>query len=151
MVRIIPDANSHSHIRVLTFLEKNLDILKIIISALLTTCTLLFTPAFAEFDGSSNNNFSTQCSVRAEFYDPEIMANTMADPVKFLGFMTVMSNPETAQIMMACASNPEQWNAWMAKVTDPNKMMNTMAVFMNPQFYANWMAAFMNPEFYNSM
>jgi len=94
---------------------------------------------------------SYQCSVRAELYDPEIMAQTMANPVKFKQFMSVMSRPETIQIMMSCASNPEQWAAWMTKASNPNKMMNTMMVFMNPQFYLNWMTAFMNPAFYKPM
>ncbi len=123
----------------------------------LTLFTLLFiqltatTSAFAEPDNNSYQTFSPQCSIRAELYDPEIMAETMAKPEKLKEFMSVMSQPETTQIMMSCASNPEQWRAWISKVSDPNKMMNTMMVFMNPQFYANWMTAFMDPQFYKPM
>ena len=125
--------------------------LKPLLATLLGAQLILFSSAYAEFDDKTHQDFSAQCSVQAEFYDPEIMANTMSDPVKFKALMAVMSNPETAQIMMSCASNPEQWNAWMAKMTDPTKMMNTMTVFMNPVFYFNWMTAFMNPQFYSSM
>ena len=105
----------------------------------------------AESEQSSYQSFSAQCSIRQELYDPEVMANTMANPEKFREFMTIMSRAETMQIMMSCASNPEQWTAWMNKVSDPNKMMRTMMVFMNPQFYFNWMTAFMNPAFFNTM
>ena len=109
---------------------------------------IILSAAFAEPTDFSNQSSSSQCSVRAEFYDPLIMAKTMANPEEFKEFMAVMSQPETSQIMMSCASNPEQWAAWMTKVSDPNKMMNTMMVFMNPQFYLRWMTAFMNPAFY---
>lgn len=125
--------------------------LKPVLAVLFIVQIILLAPAYAEIDDHSQVNFSAQCSVQAEFYDPEIMANTMADPVKFKALLAVMSKPETAQIMMSCASNPEQRQAWMAKMTDPNKMMHTMAVFMNPMFYFNWMSAFMNPAFYGSM
>tara|TARA_R110002096_G_scaffold43496_2_gene117460 strand:+ start:1793 stop:2179 length:387 start_codon:yes stop_codon:yes gene_type:complete len=105
--------------------------------------------AFAESDDYSYQTFSPQCSVRAELYDPQVMAQTMANPEKLKKFMSVMSQPETMQIMMSCASNPEQWTAWMSKISDPNKMANTMMVFMNPHFYFTWMTTFMNPHFYN--
>ena len=116
--------------------------------ALLAVQTLLLSTAFAEYETQS---FSPQCSVRPELYDPEVMANTMANPQRFKEVMTVMNQHDTIQIMMSCASNPEQWTAMMNKVSDPNKMMATMTVFMNPQFYTNWMTAFMNPEYYKPL
>ncbi len=112
---------------------------------------LMSSAAYAEATNNWYESSSYQCSVRAELYDPEIMAQTMANPVKFKQFMSVMSQPETMQIMLSCASNPEQWAAWMTKVSNPNKMMGTMMVFMNPQFYFNWTAAIMNPAFYKPM
>ncbi len=118
---------------------------------LLCTQIILLSPAFAEYNSDSTQNFSAQCSVRPELYDPEVMANTMANPEEFKKFMAVMNNPDTLQIMMSCASNPEQWTAMMSKVSDPNKMMNTMMVFMNPQMYFNWMTAFMDPKYYTPM
>lgn len=112
---------------------------------------ILLPSVFAEPYNPSYQYFSSaQCSTRAELYDPEVMANTMANPKRFKEFMLAMSQAETMQIMMSCASNPDQWSAWMSKASDPNKMMRTMMVFMNPQFYFNWMTAFMNPAFYNS-
>jgi len=108
---------------------------------------IVLSPAFAEPNNSLNPNFAAQCSVRQELYDPEIMANTMANPEEFKKFMAVMNHPDTLQIMMSCASNPEQWTAMMSKVSDPTKMMNTMMVFMNPQIYFNWMIAFTNPTY----
>lgn len=116
----------------------------------LNALLFLATPASAD-SYANTQHYSAQCSVQAEFYDPEIMANTMADPYKFSRLMAVILNPDTARIMMNCASNPEQWNIWMSKFTDPKKMMNTMVVFMNPGFYANWMAAFMSAGFYKPM
>lgn len=115
---------------------------------LLCTQIFLLSPAFAESNNDSTQYFSAQCSARPELYDPEVMANTMANPEEFKQFMAVMNNPNTLQIMMSCASNPEQWTAMMSKVSDPNKMMSTMMVFMNPQMYFNWMTAFMDPKYY---
>lgn len=105
----------------------------------------ILSPAIAE------DTSGAQCSVQAEFYDPEIMANTMANPEKFKQLMTVICDPETTRIMMNCASNPEQWNIWMSKFSDPEKMKNTMMVFMNPGFYTAWMNAFMPWNFYKPM
>jgi len=131
--------------------SKSVNILKTGLFVLLCTQIILLSPAFAEFNSYSNNNFAAQCSVRQELYDPEIMANTMANPEEFKKFMAVMKHPDTFQIIMSCASNPEQWTAMMSKVSDPNKMMNTMMVFMNPQMYFNWMTAVMDPNYHTPM
>lgn len=128
-----------------------MNILKTGFLALLSIQVILISPVFADSNNNSNQNNGAQCSIRQELYDPEVMANTMANPKEFSKFMTVMSHPDTPKIMMSCASNPEQWTAMMAKFSDPQKMMNTMMVFMNPQMYFNWMTAFTDPKYYNPL
>ena len=122
---------------------------------ILTLCT---TPIFADLQASdsattiaapSTGEYAAQCTELAVFYDPEVMANTMADPNKFAQFLVLLSKPETTQALMQCSTDPQQWNIWMAAMSNPTKMMNASAVFMNPQMYTNWMAASMNPQFYN--
>ena len=121
---------------------------KLPIVIVLIVQVFLTSPLLAEAGQSMNQVFYAQCSTQAEFYDPEAMANTMANPAKFMKLMVVMSNPETVQTMMTCISNPEQWSVLLGKAANPEKMVNVMAVFMNPVTYANWMAASMNPQFY---
>ena len=74
------------------------------------------------------------------------MANTIADPAKFMQLVALMSNPQTVQATMNCSTESEQWNAWMKNLGNPTYKMNAAAVFMNPQVYMNWMTAMMNPQ-----
>ena len=76
----------------------------------------------------------------------ENMANTVADPAKFMQLITLMSNPQAAQSMMNCSTDTEQWNTWSKNLSNPTFKMNAAAVFMNPQVYMNWMNAMMNPQ-----
>ena len=116
--------------------------------------TLCVTPMFGDLEANdkeiSATDYSEQCSTLGAFSDPEVMANTMADPNKFMQLIAQMSNPQTAQALMECSTNPQEWNTWMANMSNPTKMMNAAALFMNPQVYMNWMTASMNPQFYQT-
>ena len=90
-----------------------------------------------------------ECKVKA-FTDPQVMAATMADPTKFIEFIALLSNPQTAQNMMECGMDSSQWNDLIANMTNPASMMAASAQFMNPQMYMNWMTAMMNPAFYTA-
>jgi hypothetical protein len=107
-------------------------------------------PVFGENTSAEQGTVAdaNQCSLPLELYNPEVMANTMADPAKFIQFMTAMSQPETAQKMMACSADAGQWTIMMTNMANPNLMMNAMVPFMNPQTYMNWAAASMNPMTY---
>ncbi len=82
------------------------------------------------------------------FTDMEVMADTMADPVKFMQLMSVVNDPHTMHVMTKCASEPVMWDTWMKGMTDFNKMSRVMTRFMNPNIYFNWMMASMNPAIY---
>ena len=116
--------------------------------------TLCATPMFADLQANdaeaTGAEYTADCTGLQAFSDPEVMANTMADPNKFMELVVLMGKPETAQAMMECSTDPQQWNTWMAGMSNPTKMMNAFAVFMNPQMYMNWMAASMNPQTYQA-
>ena len=82
------------------------------------------------------------------FTDMEVMAETMADPVKFMQLMSVVNDPHTMHVMTKCASEPVMWDTWMRGMTDFNKMSRVMTHFMNPNMYFAWMTASMNPAIY---
>ena len=82
------------------------------------------------------------------FTDMEVMAETMADPARFMQLMAVVNDPRTMHVMTKCATEPVMWDTWMAGMTDFNKMSRTMGHFMNPNMYFNWMMAPMNPAMY---
>ncbi|MCP4979856.1 MAG: hypothetical protein GY935_05105 [Gammaproteobacteria bacterium] len=85
------------------------------------------------------------------FTDMEVMAETMADPSKFMQLMSVVSDPRTIHVMSKCATEPVMWDAWMSGMTDFNKMSRTMTHFMNPNMVMSWMMAPMNPAMYQPM
>ncbi len=83
------------------------------------------------------------------FTDMEVMADTMADPAKFMELMAAVNDPHTMHVMTKCASEPVMWDTWMKGMTDFNKMSRVMTRFMNPNMYFNWMVASMNPATYH--
>lgn len=85
------------------------------------------------------------------FTDVEVMADTMADPVRFMGLMAAVNDPQTMHVMSKCATEPVMWDTWMKNGTDLNKMSRAMSRFMNPNMYFNWMSASMNPATYQPM
>jgi len=91
----------------------------------------------------------SDCKMKA-YTDPKVMAEAIANPAKFMEFMALMSNPQTAQDMMNCGMDSSQWNEIMANMTNPANMMAASGQFMNPQLYMNWMTAMMNPAFYQT-
>ncbi len=82
------------------------------------------------------------------FTDMEVMADTMADPAKFMDLMAAVNDPQTMHVMSKCASEPVMWDTWVKGMTDFNKMSRVMTRFMNPNMYFNWMVASMNPATY---
>ena len=89
-----------------------------------------------------------ECKYSAAFNDPEVMAQTMANPAKMMELFALMGNPQTAQMVMNCSTDPKTWTAWTTNYSNPTKLMNAFAAFMNPQLYMNWMTASMNPQTY---
>jgi hypothetical protein len=85
------------------------------------------------------------------FTDMEVMAETMADPARFMKLMTVVNDPRTIHVMTKCATEPVMWDTWMNGMTDFNKMSRAMGYFMNPNMYMSWMMAPMNPAMYQPM
>ena len=85
------------------------------------------------------------------FTDMEVMAETMADPTKFMQLMAVVNDPRTIHVMTKCATEPVMWDTWMSGMTDFNKMTRAMGHFMNPNMYLSWMMAPMNPAMYQPM
>ncbi len=85
------------------------------------------------------------------FTDMEVMAQTMADPAKFMQLMTVVNDPRTIHVMTKCATEPVMWDTWMSGMTDFNKMSRAMGHFMNPNVMMSWMMAPMNPAMYQPM
>ena len=85
------------------------------------------------------------------FTDMEVMAETMADPTKFMQLMAVVNDPRTIHVMTKCATEPVMWDTWMSGMTDFNKMTRAMGYFMNPNMYLSWMMAPMNPAMYQPM
>ena len=127
------------------------------IVGILTICT---TPIFSDLSANEENQeqatevtaeYTSECTMPEGFNNAEEMANIMADPTKFMQFVTLMSNPQTAQNLMNCSTDSEQWSTWTKNLGNPTYKMNAAAVFMNPQVYMNWMTAMMNPQFYQSM
>ena len=99
-------------------------------------------------DSSQFDNIQPQLNA---FTDMEIMADTMADPVKFMQLMAVVNDPQTIHTMTKCATEPVMWDTWMRGMTDFNKMGRVMGRFMNPNIYFSWMMASMNPQMYQPM
>ena len=122
---------------------------------ILTLCT---TPLFSDLSASEEQPAATpeyvattDCELPAVFSNAEEFSKVMADPAQFMQFMTLMSNPQTTQMLMNCSTDVEQLNAWMTNLGNPTYKMNAAAIFMNPQVYMNWMTAMMNPQTYMAM
>ena len=128
---------------------------KLTITAFLLVLLISVSPLVFGNSSESNTQINasetTECNLHAAFTDPEVMAQTMADPAKFNEFMVLISNPATTQALMNCSMESKQWSVWMANFSNPTKMMNAMVPFMNPQVYMNWMTASMNPQTYQFM
>jgi hypothetical protein len=108
-----------------------------------------------QYYGQCNNTDSAEFdTIRPQlnaFTDMEVMAQTMADPAKFMQLMTVVNDPRTLHVMTKCATEPVMWDTWMSGMTDFNKMSRAMGYFMNPNMYMAWMMAPMNPAMYQPM
>jgi hypothetical protein len=108
-----------------------------------------------QYYGQCNNTASTEFNaIRPQlnaFTDMEVMAQTMADPAKFMQLMAVVNDPRTIHVMTKCATEPVMWDTWMSGMTDFNKMSRAMTHFMNPNMYMAWMMAPMNPAMYQPM
>lgn len=85
------------------------------------------------------------------FTDVEVMADTMADPSKFMKMMAAVNDPHTLHVMTKCAAEPVMWDTWVRNASDMNKMSRAMTRFMNPGMYFAWMSAAMNPATYEPM
>jgi len=108
-----------------------------------------------QYYGQCSNTDSAEFdSIRPQlnaFTDMEVMAQTMADPSKFMQLMTVVNDPRTIHVMTKCATEPVMWDTWMNGMTDFNKMSRAMGHFMNPNVVMAWMMAPMNPAMYQPM
>lgn len=85
------------------------------------------------------------------FTDMEVMAETMADPGRFMQLMAVVNDPHTIHVMTRCATEPVMWDTWMLGITDFDKMSRAMVHFANPNLYFAWMMAPMQPAMYKPM
>jgi len=101
--------------------------------------------------GADGEDFDQIQPYLRAFTDMEIMAETMADPVKFVQLMSVVNDPHTLHVMSQCATEPAMWDTWMKGMTDVNKMSRVMAKMMNPNMMFAWMSASMNPATYQPM
>ncbi len=106
---------------------------------------------YAQCQGVAEGDFAAIKEHLRAFTDMEIMAQTMADPVKFAELMRVVNDPRTMHVMMNCATEPVMWDTWMRGMTDWQKMYRAGAVFMNPAMYMNWAMAPMNPQVWQPM
>jgi hypothetical protein len=121
------------------------------ILAVLFTLSISSLPVFSNSDIEEDmESYMSECNAPSELYDPEAMANTLADPVKFLQLVEAIKNPATVNTLVECATHPEQMQTILQSLSDPAKYMNMMIIFMNPQTYMNWMAASTSPEFNQS-
>ena len=84
------------------------------------------------------------------YTDPNVMAQTMADPAKFMQFLAIFNDPQVPYRAMNTCMDQEQFNQIIANMTNPAALMSASGQFMNPQMYMNWMTAMMNPAFYTS-
>lgn len=106
---------------------------------------------YAQCQNVPEGRFDEIQSYLKAFTDMEVMADMMADPVKFAKLMTIVNDPHTMRTMMLCASEPVMWDTWMRGMTDYEKMMRTMYRFMDPGMYMRWMMAPMNPQVWAPM
>ena len=101
---------------------------------------------YAQCRGVDENDFEKIRTSLKAFTDAEVMADTMADPAKFMKLMNTVNDPRTMHVMMKCSTEPVMWDTWMRGASDPDKMARAMGRFMNPGMYIAWMTAPMNPQ-----
>ena len=106
---------------------------------------------YGQCTNTDSAQFDTIMPQLKAFTDMEVMAQTMADPAKFMQLMAVVNDPRTIHVMTKCATEPVMWDTWMTGMTDFNKMSRAMGYFMNPNMYMAWMMAPMNPAMYQPM
>ena len=106
---------------------------------------------YGQCTDTENSQFDSIKPYLRAFTDMEVMAGTMADPVRFSQLMAVVNDPRTIHVMTKCATEPVMWDTWMSGMTDFGKMLRTMSHFMNPSLYFNWMRAPMNPAMVQPM
>ena len=115
--------------------------------ALLVLGVASLSPLFAEVN--EQEVATADCKLKA-YTDPAVMAQTMANPAKFMEFVAIFNDPQVPFNAMNTCLDQEQFNQIMANMSNPTSMMNASAQFMNPQMYMNWMTAMMNPAFYTT-
>ncbi len=103
---------------------------------------------YAECQGVTAEDFEKIREDLRAFTDAEVMAKTLADPLRTARLMQVVNDPRTLHVMMKCSTEPVMWDTWMRGMTDYNKMMRAAMVFMDPSMYMKWMMAPMNPAMY---
>ena len=101
---------------------------------------------YAQCQGVTAEDFEKIRTSLKAFTDAEVMADTMADPARFMHLMNVVNDPRTMHVMMKCSTETVMWDTWMRGASDPDKMMRAMGRFMNPGMYMAWMMAPMNPQ-----
>ena len=97
-------------------------------------------------DDEMLEQYMTQCNAPAALYDPEVMANTLAEPDKFIQLLEVMSAPATTMTVYECIANEEQRKTVIKTMSDTDKLAASISTFMSPRMYLNWMTAMQNPE-----
>ena len=110
------------------------------------------TVVFGETNESAKQNVAAaaeDCKLKP-YTDPNVMAQTMADPAKFMQFVAIFNDPQVPFRAINTCLDQEQFNQIMANMTNPAALMSASAQFMNPQMYMNWMTTMMNPAFYTS-
>ena len=131
---------------------KNIKSLMLSVVGIITIFTTpLFTEVSAEDKEITTYSASTGCDLPQAFTNAENMAMALADTAKFMELMTLMSKPETMQILMNCSMDTQQWTKWATNAPNPTYKINAAALFMNPQVYMNWMTAMSNPAYYQGM
>ena len=106
---------------------------------------------YGECAATDSSQFDAIMPQLKAFTDMEVMAETMADPAKFMQLMAVVNDPRSIHVMTKCATEPVMWDTWMNGMTDFNKMSRAMGHFMNPNMVMSWMMAPMNPAMYQPM
>ena len=106
---------------------------------------------YGQCAGADESRFDAIRPQLRAFTDMEVMAETMADPARFMQLMAVVNDPHTIHVMTKCATEPVMWDTWMRGMTDFNKMSRAMAQFANPNLYFAWMMAPMQPAMYQPM
>lgn len=106
---------------------------------------------YGQCAGADESRFDAIRPHLKAFTDIEVMAESMADPTRFMQLMAVVNDPHTIHVMTKCATEPVMWDTWMRGITDFDKMSRAMMHFANPSMYFAWMMAPMQPATYQPM